>query len=253
MPVKTLYIDVETTPNTLSGWGLREQNFGINQVLEPSRLLCFAAKWAHKDTLMFSAEWQKAGRQAMLDKAHRLLDEADEVVAHNAPFDVKQLNTGFWLAGMAPPAPYKVVDTLRPIRRQFFLTSNRLDFIARVLNLEGKVSHEGHGLWLAVMEGNRNARALMTEYNKQDVVLLEQVHRALAANGWLPNGAHHGALLDLPDGCPGCGSLNVQRRGYAVSNTGRKQRFQCSDCGTWAQSARMIKGTGTSLRRLVNQ
>lgn len=248
---KVLVVDVETTPNTLSGWGLRDQNFGLNQILEPSRLLCFAAKWLHKDRVMFAAEWQKPGRQGMLDKAHRLLSEADVVVAHNAPFDVKQFNTAFWLAGMNPPAPFIASDTLRAVRSQFFLTSNRLDFVARALGLGQKVSHEGHGLWLSVMEGNRSARTLMREYNEHDVVLCEQVWLALRDKGWLP-GVNHAAWSSDGSACTRCETGKVQRRGVQVTKGGlRYQRFQCTSCGGWSKSKRAIDSAG--LRQAVSQ
>jgi hypothetical protein len=247
---KILTVDVETTPISLSGFGLFNQNFGLNQIVEPTRLLSFAAKWLHKDNVMFAAEWQKAGRQAMLDKAHRLLSEADVVVAHNAPFDVKQFNTAFWLAGMAPPAPFIVSDTLQAVRKQFFLTSNRLDFLARALDLGSKVSHEGHGLWLRVMEGDRSAQRLMRVYNEHDVVLCEQVWLALRDRGWLP-GVNHAAWSG-GHVCTHCQSPHVQRRGVQRTKAGLEyQRFQCQDCGGWSQSR---KATGSpELRKAVNQ
>ena len=42
---KVLVIDIETSPNVVYAWGLWDQNIGISQVIEPSRVLCFAAKW----------------------------------------------------------------------------------------------------------------------------------------------------------------------------------------------------------------
>lgn len=247
---KVLTVDVETAPITLSGFGLFKQNFGLNQVIEPTRLLSFAAKWEHKPNVMFAAEWQKNGRQGMLDKAHRLLSEADIVVAHNAPFDVKQLNTAFWLAGMSPPAPFIVSDTLAAVRKQFFLTSNRLDFLARALNLGSKVSHEGHGLWLKVLEGDKAAQRLMRVYNEHDVVLCEQVWLSLRDRGWLPG--VNVAAFGLGDGCTHCGGYRLQRRGTQVSKAGlRYQRFQCQDCGGWSQAKRASESP--ELRKAGNQ
>jgi hypothetical protein len=242
---RVLVIDVETAPLTLSGWGLREQNFGLAQVLETSRLLCFAAKWYGKPRVHFSSEWQH-GQAGMLERAHKLLSDADVVVAHNAPFDVKQFNTAFLLAGMSPPAPFQTIDTLRAVRSRFFLASNRLDHIARVLGLGQKVSHEGHGLWLRVLDGHGPSRRLMREYNEHDVILCEAVLEALWSKGWVPDGPHVGAIAGRPDGCPQCGGARLHARGVARTKVSAYQRFQCQDCGGWCRGNKALPGRATT-------
>jgi hypothetical protein len=243
---RILTVDIETSPLTLSGWGLREQNFGLNQILETSRTICFAAKWDHENRVRFHAEWHSGGNVAMLEKAWRLMDEADVLVAHNAPFDVKQLNAAFLLAGMGPPSPFQTVDTLRQVRGRFFLASNRLDHVASVLGFGNKVSHEGHGLWLRVLAGDKQARALMRTYNEQDTVLAEAVYRRLRDSGWLVGAPHMGSLNGDRSACPHCGApgSRQQSRGVYVTKAGAEyRRFYCRDCGGWSRAKTADRST----------
>jgi transposase-like protein len=74
---------------------------------------------------------------------------------------------------------------------------------------------------------------MMEEYNKNDVVILEQVYDSIKP--WIKGHANysvfHGNLV-----CPTCGGSSHQRRGYAVSSAGKYARYQCKDCGTWFRS-----------------
>ena len=43
--IRILMLDIETTPDKVYTWGIWNINVGINQIIEPGGLLCFAAKW----------------------------------------------------------------------------------------------------------------------------------------------------------------------------------------------------------------
>ena len=103
--MKILLIDIEVAPNTAHVWGIFDQNISINQLLESSYTLCYAAKWYGESKIMFDSI-QKSGKQKMLDSVHKLLDEADAIVHYNGSrFDIPILHKEFLLAGMPPPAP----------------------------------------------------------------------------------------------------------------------------------------------------
>jgi len=46
--MKILMLDIETTPMQVYTWGLWDQNIGINQIIKPTEMLCFGAKWQGK-------------------------------------------------------------------------------------------------------------------------------------------------------------------------------------------------------------
>ena len=125
---KVLTLDIETSPNVVYAWGLYDQNIGITQVIEPSRVLCVAAKWLDEPDVMFFSEFHD-GRKQMLAEMWRLVDEADIVVGYNhASFDMPHLNREWVSADYGPPSPYQNIDLYRVTRRNFKFASNKLGY-----------------------------------------------------------------------------------------------------------------------------
>ena len=173
----------------------------------------------------------------MLQKVHALLDEADCVVHFNGKrFDIPTLNKEFILKGFPPPAPYKQVDLLLVARSTFRFTSNKLDFISKMLGL-GQKKETDFQLWIDCMENDSQAWKKMKEYNIHDVILLEKAY--LRFRPWIRNHANH-SIYHGEVCCPNCGSTDFQRRGYHVSSAGRYQRYQCTACGNWFKSGRTL-------------
>lgn len=229
---KILLLDIETAPNTAFVWGLYRQNISISQIVDSSSVLCWAAKWLGDEEVMFDSV-QKSGRKRMLKKIHKLLDQADAVIHYNGTrFDIPTLNKEFLEVQMPPPASYKQVDLLKTARKMFRFPSNKLDYVARALGLGQKTSHEGFELWVKCMHKDPEAWAKMEAYNKQDVLLLEKVYKRFQP--WIPNGLNMG-LYTEDVVCSKCGSHNVQKRGFAVTQVSTYQRYQCQDCGGWSQ------------------
>jgi len=210
--MKILLIDIEVAPNTAHVWGIFDQNISINQLLESSYTLCYAAKWYGESKIMFDSI-QKSGKQKMLDSVHKLLDEADAIVHYNGSrFDIPILHKEFLLSGMPPPAPSKQIDLLQVARRQFRFVSNKLDYVAQALGLGSKTEHEGHALWV----------------------------------GWIKQHPNHNAYsADVC--CPNCASRKLQSRGTQRSRTAIYQRYQCQNCGSWARSVKSEKIAKDSL------
>lgn len=231
--MKILLLDIETSPNTAHVWGLWQQNVGINQLLESSYVMCWAAKWYGEKTIHFGKD---------LKKIYNMINEADVVIHYNGKkFDMPTLNKEFLLHGWTPPAPYKQIDLLRVVRSQFRFPSNKLDYVAQRLGLGKKVSHEGHELWIKCMAGDAAAWKRMEKYNKHDVVLLEKVYNKLLP--WIKGHPNHNIYGNSDHNCPTCGSNSLQRRGFNHSITGTSQRFQCTKCGSWSQSVKTVRDT----------
>lgn len=232
--MKTLLLDIETSPNLAYVWGIWEQNVNVNHMVSSSTTLCWAAKWLGDKRVKFDSVHQSTERQ-MLKGIHALLDEADSVVHYNGKkFDVPTLNKEFLLNGMKPPSPYKQVDMLLQARGAFRFQSNKLDYVAQQLGLGRKTSHEGFELWVKCMAGDKAAWRRMKKYNMNDVVLLEKVYLRMLP--WIsnhPNHSAHSGSVKCPK-CGGAGGNLMQRRGPARNASGTYQRFQCQ-CGAWAR------------------
>jgi predicted PolB exonuclease-like 3'-5' exonuclease/predicted RNA-binding Zn-ribbon protein involved in translation (DUF1610 family) len=238
--MKILLLDIESSPNTAHVWGLWQQNVSINQLMESSYVLCYAAKWLGEKEVKFDSVHQSRPK-TMLKGIHGLLNDADAVVHYNGTkFDIPTLNKEFLLHNFNPPSPYKQIDLLRVVRSNFRFPSNKLDYVAQRLNLGKKHEHEGHELWVKCMNGDKDAWKRMEKYNIQDVVLLESLYGTLLP--WIKSHPNHNLFSD-DHVCPNCSSSSLQRRGTAISATGTYQRYQCRSCGTWSQSTKSIKSS----------
>lgn len=237
--MRTLYIDIETSPAQAFVWGAFKQFISLDQIIEDPRILCFAARWAGEKRGVFYSEYEH-GRKGMLEAAHRLLTEADVVVHYNGKrFDVPWLMGEFAVSGMSEPAPFQQLDLLATARKKFRFFSNKLDYVAKRFEVGTKVKHEGFGLWKACLAGDAKAWKRMEKYNRQDVDLLIDLHEALRP--WLvaaPSYAAH-AGEDL---CPSCGSQDYTREGYAYTAQSTFQRFRCKPCGRWFRSTKRVEG-----------
>lgn len=230
--MKILLLDVETAPNIAYVWGLWNQNIAISQMIDSSYVMCWAAKWIGESEILFGSV--RHGRKKMLKHIYSLLNEADVVIHYNGTkFDIPVLNKEFLLNGLPPPAPFQQVDLLKTARQKFKFPSNKLDYVAKALKLGSKTEHAGFKLWVQCLNGEEEAWKKMEEYNKNDVVLLEQVYYKLLP--WIKNHPNHG-VYDGSIVCPHCSSTNLIKRGYAYTSVSKFQRYKCKDCGAWSRS-----------------
>lgn len=235
MALKALLLDIETAPHRVYTWGLWQQNVAINQIDEPGYTLCWAAKWTGDKQIKFASVF-KDGKEAMLEKIYGLINEADAVIHYNGTrFDMPTLNQEFLSLGWAPPSPVVDIDLLKTARKRFRLPSNKLSYVSEYLGLGSKVAHKGMELWRQCMAGDRGAWKVMEAYNKQDVVLLENVYNRLIP--WVQNHPNNALFTDANEAvCPNCGSNHLHKRGFYYTKTLSYQRFQCQGCGTWSRS-----------------
>lgn len=231
--MKTLIIDIERSPSIATIWDLWNNNIGINQLLNDSEVLCFAARWDGSDDVMYYSR-KKHGKRAMLKRAWRLLDEADEVVGYNTDkFDLKVLNAEFLAMGLGRPSPFKSIDLLKVVKKHFKLISNKLDYVLKFFKLGQKMKHEGHELWLRVMNNDEDAWKTMEEYNIRDIIETEKLYNYLRSHGWLTVGHNHAAEEGH---CSACGSDDIIRsKKWYYTRTMRYRLWQCRACKNWSR------------------
>lgn len=241
--MKILAIDIETSPNVVYTWGLFDQNVGLNQVISQTEVMCFAAKWLGQRKIHFYSTHHD-GKAEMVQAAHDLLSEADVVMHYNGKqFDTKHLHREFLEAGLGPPEPFVELDLLTVVRSKFRFTSHKLQNITVQLGLEGKVAHSGFDLWRRCLDGDESAWRKMKAYNRQDVVLLEELYDMLRP--WINNHPNHN-LYDGRGGCPSCGSMSLVKRGVRRTSVSTFQRFHCQSCGAYSRSTK--RDGSTSIR-----
>lgn len=241
---KVLLLDCETSPLTVYSWGLREQDISLDQIIDTSYTLCWAAKWLGDKEIMFERTWEKkTSSRAMILRIHELLSEADTVVTYNGDrFDLPVLNKEFILHDLPQPAPFHSIDLIKTARAKFRFASNKLDHLAAELGLTKKVKHSGFMMWVKCMSLDTEAWEEMTGYNKQDVVVLEALYNKLLP--WVKTHTNRSLLSEDNAVCPVCGSHNYQRRGYAYTRAGKYPRFQCTQCYSWFRGSKSEVGKG---------
>lgn len=177
--MKTLYLDIETTPIKAYVWGLWDQNVSIDQIIEPTTMLCFGARWGGTKKVIFKSVHHD-GYKVMLEELHALMEEADVLVGWNsAAFDHKHINREFLENGFTPPSPVKDLDLMSIVKANFQFPSNKLDYVAQKLGVGAKVKHSGFKLWINCMAGDPKAWAEMKKYQIQDVNLLIDLYDIL--------------------------------------------------------------------------
>lgn len=242
--MKILVYDVENAPNVAYTWAKYDQN--VLAFEREWHMMSFAYKWLGEKTTHvvalpdFKLYAKDPHNDLELIKAlYQLFDEADVLIAHNGDrFDQRKANAKFIEHGLTPPSQYKSIDTLKVARKNFMFNSNKLDDLGKILGVGRKVRTGGFDLWLDCLAGDKKAWAVMKKYNKQDVVLLEQVYYKLLP--WIVNHPNMALMNDKAEACPNCGSNHLQRRGQAYSRLGVAQKYQCVGCGAWHQGRKNV-------------
>jgi len=181
----------------------------------------------------------------VVETLHRVLSDADAIVAHNGDqYDIKFTEGRMLAHGLEPLPPIPSIDTLKVAKSRLLLNSNKLDYLARYLGFGKKIATRNE-LWLRVLQGDKKAIREMVDYNRHDVVLLEKVFLKLR-----PYCANHinRQLFDTSKGCPRCGSTHVQSRGTHKAISRTYQRFCCMSCNGWFRG---VKPVVTNLKSRV--
>lgn len=243
-----LIYDIETAPMLSYVWGLYDQNIGLNQIEKDWHILAWAAKWlTSKDGTTYGPskkimymdqrnEKNIENDKKLLRGIWKLLDKADIVVTQNGKkFDEKRLNARFILNEMQPPSSYKHIDTLQIARSRFDFTSKKLAYMSDKLNTKyKKLSHgkyPGFELWRACLKGDKAAWKEMEEYNRYDVLSLEELYLTLQPWARGANHVNFDLYRDTEEVTCACGSTDFRKNGYAYTSMGKFQRYACKKCG----------------------
>lgn len=248
--VRVLFLDIENAPHDVYTWGLWKQNVSIAQIVQPGRVFGFSWKWLGEKEVYFYSD-NDLGHEDMIKAAHDLLSQADVVVTYNGiGFDIPHLNREFLLAGLLPPKPFKQIDLLRVVRKQFRFASNKLDFVSQQLGLGRKTSHEGFDLWVKCMAGDEKAWAKMGRYAKQDVKLTEKLYHYLLP--WLTNVPHIGQMDGAEHSCWACGGTKLTRDGTAFAFVTSYRLYSCNKCGAWVRGSTKLQEATTTRQQRIN-
>jgi hypothetical protein len=256
---KVLTIDIETSPHLVYTFSTRQAYITPVQVVEPTRMLSFAAKWEGSRQVIFESEFDFGGPENFQDpelraqyhdwmvrRAFDLLDEADVVVTYNGDrFDLRRLGQEFRLAGLGQPSPFASVDLWKVIKREEEWLSHKLAYITQRYHLTGKMENDGFPLWIGCLAGDPKMWRQMRRYNKRDVVTTEELLHACSDIVRLPALVLYDDEPILEGHCPVCREQG-QRRGFAYTKTRRYPRFYCPTDKKWFRGNRSDRSAGVA-------
>lgn len=235
---KILIFDIELAPITAYVWGLFDQNIGLNQIVQDWYVLSWAAKWlgTPESEVMYADQRDVedlSNDYGIISQIWQLLDEAEIVITQNGiRFDVKKLNARFLHHGFPAPSSFRHIDTLRIAKKNFGLTSNKLEYMTDKFCVKYKKQKhkdfQGMELWVECLKKNPAAFISMESYNRYDVLSLEELY--LVMRRWdrtINFNVYHDGIGSI---CS-CGSKNVVWNGYDYTNVSRRDRYVCKDCG----------------------
>ncbi|MBU6390911.1 MAG: ribonuclease H-like domain-containing protein [Planctomycetota bacterium] len=231
-----LFWDIETAPIVATTWTLYPKAISHKNIQQDWYIICGAWKWAGKPAVQAAKIDKPLKDKELCKKLRDVIAKADIIVHHNGNrFDLKKLNARLIFHGLAPLPMIPTVDTLKEVKKVAAFTSNRLDYLAKILTGTGKLDAP-YELWLDIMKGSKAALATTVAYCKEDVNCLERVYNYLLPymNSHPHVGVISGQVRD--ESCPKCGSKNLKFNGVRVSAAGiKKQEVQCGNCHSYSR------------------
>ena len=232
---KILLLDVETSFMEVRVWGLYKQRIPHTNIINDWHFHSWAAKWIF-DSEIYSdvqspREAVNRNDKRICESLWEMVNNADIIIGHNAArFDIRKMNTRFYMNNLKPPMPYQIIDTLRIAQKYFSFSSNRLDYLGKLIRNRGKIKTD-YDLWVRCAEGDKEALTEMETYNKEDVAILEECYIELRP--WIKSHPNLAVLMDADEPCcPNCGSLKFEEKeGYYTTPQNRYISVRCAECG----------------------
>lgn len=231
---KILIFDIETAPMKAFVWKRYKENISLEQTISESFMLCWSAKWLYDEKVLgdcltpIEAREEKDFR--IVKSLYDLINQADIIVAYNGKnFDIPYMNQRFLVYGFPPYVPTHIVDPYETAKSVFRFSSNKMDNIATQLGLQNKIKTD-FSLWKGCMEGDCQSLKDMLTYNKQDVVVLEEIYCKMLP--WIKNHPNISNYMEDKHCCVKCASSSIEKLNrYFFTPSGKYELFRCKHCG----------------------
>lgn len=247
---RILVLDVERIPGlTVQAWwdrgDLQRRYVHHETVTREPRTTLVCAKWYDSPDVETFAEWDKGGRGRFLKRVHALMSRAAIIVGHNLDnADIPWLKGDFYLPrighkhvpDLPPLPPFKTVDTLKVLRREFKsgMPFKGLDAACQILGLPAKTDRYDREAMERAVAGSTEDRERLTAYCDGDVIATQWLY------DWArPHIKSHPALFvdgeDKLRVCNRCGSRTEDTPRRYVANVLTYSMRRCTSCRAWSR------------------
>ena len=231
---KILIFDIETAPMQAFVWKRYKENVSLEQTISESYMICWSAKWLYSEEVLgdclSSCEALLEDDRRVVKSLYDLICQADIIVAYNGrTFDIPYMNQRFLVYGFPPYVPTHVIDPYETAKTIFRFSSNKMDNIATQLGLQNKIKTD-FNLWKGCVAGDKKCLNDMLTYNKQDVVVLEEIYCKLMP--WIKNHPNISNYFEDKNCCVRCGSKNITKLNrFFYTPSGKYELYRCKKCG----------------------
>lgn len=244
---KIIVWDIETSHITVRNWSLWDKYTAHDNITEDWYMICAAYKELGKKRVSAVSVLDDPSRfdidprddYHVVEHMHEVLSGADAIIHHYGDaFDIKKFNARAIYHGFEPLPSIVQIDTVKMAKSKFKFTSNKLDYLGEYLGVGRKIPTD-NALWVGCEEGNKASVRAMVKYNKQDVLLLEDVYNILAPHCVSKLNMNHFTEDRV---CPSCGDNNLTRHKRRLTRAGAMVQMQCQSCGHYHSFPESKKG-----------
>lgn len=245
--VNVLVYDMEVSP--LLGWTYNRFKTNLLKVEQEQILFSFSTLefTVDEDHSILDGDTSKVrcwtladfdfNEELLVKKLFECFDSADIIMGfNNKGFDTKFANRYFIKYNTGRPSPFKQIDVFKEWKKIARLSSNGLDAVNMYLDEKGKTDIKVGELWHdCIVNRDKKAYKLLESYNNQDVVLTYDLFKSILA--YIDSSdVNLATLMQHPLACPRCGYVgSFEDHGYAYSQVGRYNQYQCCNCGSIVQ------------------
>jgi hypothetical protein len=241
---RILILDVERLDGiTQQHWwdrgDLKNRYVHYETVIRQPRTTIVCAKWYDRPEIIRLAEWDKGGRRRFLSRVHAMIRQADIIVGHNVDgADIPWLLGDLHIeAGLPPLPPFKTVDTLKVLRKQFKSGApfKGLDAFCQIIGAPAKTDrYDRLAMERAATEKSIEDRERLTDYCAGDVIATQGLY------DWCrPHIKNHPALFvdgkDKLTVCNRCGHPTEPTAKRYVANIMTYSMRKCVSCQAYSR------------------
>jgi hypothetical protein len=224
--LKTLVIDLERVPGWARAYDAKVKYINKAMWEEPTRTICFAAKWLGSPAVEFASVWDQDDDH-LAQRSFELFDEADLVLTYYGKgADIPWLRAQWAKRHLGEPSTWHDLDLYATVKR-FKLESSSLDYAAKFLGVVSKVDKYDFRVGDAAVAGDPAAQRRIRRYNIGDIRATEALYWPL-----LPHIKPHPHVAPAryfdQMCCPRCGSPDVHRSGLYTPGTYTYCEYRCA-------------------------
>lgn len=235
---RILILDVERLPGICKQFwwdrgDLKNRYIHYETVERQPRTTLVCAKWYDSPDTIELAEWDAGGRPKFLKAVHSLMERADIIVGHNLDnADVPWLKGDMHIEGGLPPLPpFKTVDTLKVLRREFKSGApfKGLDAFCQIVGIPSKTDRYDREAMERAVDGSVEDRERLAAYCVGDVVATQGLYDFLR-----PHIRNHPAMFvdgeDKLTVCNRCGHATEMIAKRYIANVMSYSMRKCVSC-----------------------